>query len=75
MFFCDEERGKVKESQPELLMTEISKVLGKMWADIDASDKEKFDKMAEDDRQRYTKEMEEYKKTALEDKPSLKKQK
>ena len=75
MFFCDEKRGKVKEAQPELLMTEISKVLGKMWADIDASDKEKFDKMAEDDRQRYTKEMEEYRKTALEDKPSLKKQK
>lgn len=75
MFFCEEERPKVKESQPKLLMTEISKVLGKMWAEIDAADKEKFTKRAEDDRQRYTKEMEEYRKVALEDKPSLKKQK
>ena len=77
MFFCDDERPKVRESQPHLAMTEISKVLGKKWAEIESAKKEKYNKMAGDDRERYAKEMEEYKKTTLEveDNPSMKKQK
>ena len=75
MFFCDDERPKVRESQPELAMTEISKVLGKKWAEIESSMKEKYTKQAEDDRERYAKEMENYKKTALLENPSTKKQK
>ena len=75
MFFCDEERPKVRESQPDLAMTAISKVLGKQWAEIDSSMKEKYIKQAEDDRERYAKEMENYKKTALQENPSTKKQK
>jgi hypothetical protein len=75
MFFCDEERPKVRKSQPELAMTEIAKVLGKKWGEIDSEKKEKYTKQADDDRERYAKEMEDYKKTALQDDPSTKKQK
>jgi hypothetical protein len=75
MFFCGDERPKIRESQPELAMTEISKVLGKMWAEIDTAGKAKYAKQAEDDRERYTKEMADYKKIASEDTPTVKKQK
>ena len=75
MFFCDVERPKVRESKPELIMTEISKVLGGMWSELDTAQKEKYKNMAENDRERYLKEMEEYKKTVSEDKPNTKKQK
>ncbi|XP_028412757.1 high mobility group protein DSP1-like isoform X2 [Dendronephthya gigantea] len=75
MFFCDDHRSKVSESQPELKITEVSKVLGKMWAAIDPEKKEIYNKMAGEDRERYAKEMEEYRKTTSEDTSSAKKQK
>lgn len=76
MFFCDVERPKVRESQPDLSMTEISKVLGKMWAAMDDAAKDTFNKQAGEDRVRYTREMEDYKKTASsDDTPSEKKKK
>lgn len=57
-------------------MTEISKVLGKKWSGLGAEEKEKYTKMANDDRERYAKEMEDYKQTSHEeDKPIVKKQK
>ena len=61
LFFCEEERPKVKETQPELSMTEISKVLGALWSSISDKQKEKFVKMAAEDKDRYAKEMAEYK--------------
>ena len=74
MFFCDDHRSKVSESQPELKITEVSKVLGKMWAAIDSEKKEIYNKMAEEDRERYAKEMEEYRKINNVDTSSAKKQ-
>ena len=73
LFFCEEERPKVKESQPGLTMTEVSKTLGALWSTLDQKRKEKFVKLAKEDKERYVKEMEEYKHNSSESGPSSKK--
>lgn len=45
-----------------------------MWAAIDSEKKEIYNKMAEEDRERYAKEMEEYRKINNVDTSSAKKQ-
>lgn len=74
LFFCEEERPKVKESQPGLPMTEVAKVLGALWSSVDEKRKEKFMQLGKEDKERYTKEMQEYKEKTSEGVPSLKKQ-
>jgi len=59
-FFSNEERPKIKIANPELGITDIAKEIGRRWADIDASKKSKFEKMAEDDKIRYEKEKRAY---------------
>lgn len=58
-FYCNEERPNVKAAHPEWGIGDISKTLGKKWAEI--SDKSKYESMAEKDKVRYAKELERYK--------------
>lgn len=75
LFFCDEERPKVRESQPGLAMTEVAKVLGGFWSSLDEIRKEKFTKLAAEDKARYSKQMQEYQqKPSEDDVSSVKKQ-
>lgn len=61
-FFSTEEREKLKkEGNAEMKLMDASKEIGKRWAAIDPEVKAKFEKMAEDDKIRYAKEMEEFK--------------
>ena len=46
----------MKALNPEFGVGEIAKELGKRWADCDEETKNRFEEMAEKDRQRYDKE-------------------
>jgi hypothetical protein len=61
IFFCKEERELVKKEMPELTAKEIMAELGKRWKEIkDTDEVEKYKKMAEEDKIRYTEEMKTY---------------
>ena len=61
IFFCKEEREKLKEEMPELSAKEIMAELGKRWKEIKETKKaDKYKKMAEEDKVRYAEEMENY---------------
>ena len=53
IFFCNENRTQVKTDNSALKATEITKKLAEMWKEVDAEDKERYQKMAEDDKKRY----------------------
>ncbi|VEU43595.1 unnamed protein product [Pseudo-nitzschia multistriata] len=57
IFFCKKNRDEVSKDFKKL--GDISKELGRRWNDIDAAAKAEYVKMAEDDKHRYTMEMEE----------------
>lgn len=63
-WFCNDERGKIKQDNPEYGVGDIAKELGKKWADVDPSVKQKYEQMAEKDKARYEKEMTVYKNKA-----------
>lgn len=60
IFFCNVERPKIKEENPEIAQTDIMKELGKRWKDLGDDDKAPFIKQAEEDKARYEEEMKEY---------------
>jgi len=61
IFFCKEEREIVKKEMPDLTAKEIMTELVKRWKDIkDTKKAEKYQKMAEEDKVRYTEEMKTY---------------
>lgn len=50
-FFCDEFRPKVREAHPDWRVGNIAKELGRLWESC--TDKEKYEKKSEADKQRY----------------------
>jgi len=59
MFFCNEERPKVKGENPDMKIGDIAKVLGEQWKTC--SKKPQFEQMAMKDKERYAAEMKLYK--------------
>ena len=53
-FFGNDQRAQIKEENPDFGVTDIAKEIGKRWADIDPNLKAKFEKLAEDDKARYS---------------------
>ena len=60
-FFCNDERPKVKEEKPDCPVTDVAKILGQRWAQVDDKQKEKYQEMAAKDKARYEEEMKMYK--------------
>tara|TARA_B100000795_G_C22717948_1_gene406239 strand:- start:60 stop:482 length:423 start_codon:yes stop_codon:yes gene_type:complete len=64
LFFCDELRpgliSKEKSKNKKIIIGDIAKELGKRWAKLKVTDKERYDKMKETDKVRYTTAMEAY---------------
>ena len=58
IFFCIENRERIKEENPELKSTEIMKQLGAEWKQLDDEHKEKYIEMATNDKERYNQETE-----------------
>lgn len=56
MFFSNEVRPKIREEEPELKLTEISKKIGAMWKEMDEDDKKPYNDKAARDKVRYEKE-------------------
>ena len=63
MFFCADERIKLKEEQPEMPPKEVLAELGARWKifkDKDAEGVKEYEKMAADDKERYEEEKKNY---------------
>jgi len=63
ILFCADERPKVKEEEPGMDSKKIASELGKRWKELKDDDEEKvkkYQKMAEEDKVRFQKEMENY---------------
>ena len=60
IFFCNEVRSDVKEENPEMKATEITKKMGEMWKELSDKKKVKYQKMADKDKTRYAEEMSSY---------------
>ena len=52
-FFCDDKRKEVQLANPGKGMGEISKLLGKLWKEINDDDKQKYTDQNSEDVQRY----------------------
>lgn len=60
IFYFNSERGKVLKAHPDMSVTDVSKEVGKRWRALKESQKTKFKKIADEDKLRYQKEMENY---------------
>ena len=60
IFFCSEHREKLKTDEPALSTTQIVSKLATIWRNLKDEDKQKYEKMAIEDKKRYEKEMEQY---------------
>ena len=61
LYFCEDVRAGLRQENPALSLTEMSKELGRRWKEM--ADKTKYEILAEEDRARYTEEKVEYEKT------------
>lgn len=68
MFFSNAVRDKVREENPDIAskVSEIAKKIGERWKSLEDADKEPYNKMAEEDKARYLREMETYNSTKAE---------
>lgn len=62
IIFTQATRPRVKEENPGLKMSELAKLLGKEWRQIGTQEKARFNAAATEDRARYAREMDAYKK-------------
>ena len=60
IFFCLENREKIKKSNPDMSAKDIIKELGRLWRDLSVDKKEKYIKMSQNDKERYSGEINEY---------------
>ncbi|XP_067652904.1 high mobility group protein 20A-like [Haliotis asinina] len=61
--FLNERREQLRQENPNLTFSEITKMLGAEWSKLGATDKQRYLDDAEKDKERYLKEMEAYQKT------------
>lgn len=75
IFFCKEEREKIKKELPDLKSQEILKELGQRWKLVKDTDKvKKYQEMAEVDKERFKEEMKNYVPSEEDNEPKQKKQ-
>ena len=60
LFFAEKKRAEIREEQPDLKMTEVSKVIGERWKEVTPESKAKYVKKAEKDKERYQEELNDY---------------
>lgn len=61
ILYCKQARDKVVQGTPDMKLGEVSKILGAQWKNLKVSEKKKFIVQAEEDKERYEKELAEYK--------------
>jgi hypothetical protein len=60
LLFCNDNRNKVKEANPSIVATEITKELGKMWKTISDEDKKLYEAKSQIEKTKYQQEMDSY---------------
>jgi len=60
MLFCQDHRKEVVKDNPKEPVTEVAKILGKMWKKVSATEKKKFEKEAVKRKEKYEQEMKKY---------------
>ncbi|KAG8346679.1 HMG box domain [Trypanosoma vivax] len=63
LIFSNDHREKLKAENPDAKITEILQKLGQMWSDASEAVKEKYKKLAQEDKERFERELNEYKKS------------
>lgn len=58
--YCNEQRPAVRQKNPNMPITEVAKLLGTMWKALSDKQKEKYAKLANQDKARYENEMKSY---------------
>ena len=61
MFFSVVHRKKLKEKSPDMAFGEIMKNISESWKKLNDKEKQKYNELAENDKERYQDEMEKYK--------------
>tara|TARA_B110000881_G_C18586701_1_gene525260 strand:- start:946 stop:1353 length:408 start_codon:yes stop_codon:yes gene_type:complete len=61
IYFCKDRRPLIREKLSDAKLPEIAKELGKQWSCVDSEEKLKYQKLSNEDKQRYADEMEKYK--------------
>ncbi|CEG80656.1 hypothetical protein RMATCC62417_14959 [Rhizopus microsporus] len=75
LFFCNAIRPQIEKEFPELVFAQKSRIYGERWRKLSDEEKKPYNEMAQQDRERYTKEMAVYEKThGVEKKPKLEKE-
>jgi hypothetical protein len=67
LFFCEDKRPQVKKENPEAKAVEVLKILGAMWKALSDKKKEKYQAMSAQDKERYAKAKEDYKRPSDEE--------
>lgn len=62
ILFSNAKRSEITRANPGISIGDVAKQLGALWKQISASEKEKYDKLALQDKERYEREMAAYKK-------------
>lgn len=60
-WFCNDERPKVRQENPDNSVGEVAKELGRRWNDVGDETKSKYEALAAKDKARYEKELKAYK--------------
>lgn len=61
IYFSNDKRGEIKKENPDADFAEISKLIAKEWKTLSPKDKTPYQKMADEDKLRYQKELVEWK--------------
>mgnify|MGYP000858041294 CR=1 FL=1 len=60
LFFSSDKRQEVIDNNPGIKFVDITREISKLWGEIDANSKKKYEEKAKKDKERYEKEKAEY---------------
>jgi len=75
LYFSGDRRGAIKESNPDLSNTDVSKELGRMWREMSETEKKPYVEQEKEEREKYMEEMAHYKAQIAEEEAREKKKK
>merc|ERR1711962_1800162 len=59
-FFAGEVRPGIREENPDMKITEVAKLIGAQWRELEDGEKKPYEEQAAKDKKRYEKEMQAY---------------
>jgi hypothetical protein len=60
ILFSSDNRADVKEENPDMITTDITKEIARLWREANSDVKEEYKEKAQEDKKRYEREMEDY---------------